>query len=311
MARKKAKSEVATTETHPAAELLSGLRNLVDIGKSQQSAVGAFMTYKKGTYVFGVDKLEVEEDSEWAVNPLSMIQGWQCWEGQECHEVVVGMNAPAPLESGLEIYTYRDKKLKADVTAEWKPLRGFQLVCLTGEDEGEQCLLSGASYGFRKATQELLEEIHTAAEKDVEYCVAVIRLETDSYEHTSHGEIQFPVFEIVGWESLEATQEAFAKSDEEDEAEPEYEGEGEDEAEEEEFEEVEKGGLASRRGRRGVSREEEADLDAADKPARKGRAAKKEKADKPAKRGSRKKAAAKAKFAKGGDSPPRRRQRRG
>ena len=52
---------------------------------------------KTGHWVFGADQTEVEEGSQWAVNPFSFIHGFIAWgDGEPLGEKMVGISQPLP-----------------------------------------------------------------------------------------------------------------------------------------------------------------------------------------------------------------------
>lgn len=200
---------VATTDNALPAGLdnmMSGLANMQAAAQQDGSNRGSFMSYKKGTYIFGTEDMEPEDDSLWAVNPQSFRHGYQCWgKGKLIDEAVAGMGEVPIQKNQLDdTHTYVDKEGETR-KAKWNALRGFQLVCTNGEDEGTQCDLSGTSFGMVKAIDGLIAEIVKHMREDASTPVAVITLGTDSYEHKEYGTVHFPVFEIVEFVAIDAT----------------------------------------------------------------------------------------------------------
>ncbi len=196
------------------AELLSGLKGMqVGMERDGSGRKGEFMKFVKGDYVYGIDQNGVDEESEWAVNPSSFVCGYQAWGNSRLlGEEVAGMNEPPVIKANLPIHSYLftdpKTKEKEELDAEWAPLRGFQLVCVNGEDLGTQCFISGTSRGFRSAATELFNEVVAHMENvDISTPVPIIVLEGDSYKHKDPtiGTVQIPIFNVVDWADADAT----------------------------------------------------------------------------------------------------------
>ncbi len=198
-------------------EILSGLANMQVVASRDQSDVGQFMRFVKGDYIYGVDDNDVEEGSFWAVNPSSFVHGYQAWgDGKLLGEEVAGMQDPPIIKTNLPVHTFVDSETKRETDAEWKPVRGFQLTCGSGEDDGVQCFLSGTSLGLRQAVDQLIKDIVAHMSEDSSTPVAVIELCYDSYDHKKWGKTYVPVFPIESWVDASAT-EIESDSDEDEE----------------------------------------------------------------------------------------------
>ena len=184
---------------------------------------GSFMKFSKGEFLFGSDGIEPEEGSKWAINPASFRHGNQCWgksktpsDGSLLGEETASMMEAPIVKTNLPVFD----------EGRWADLIGFQLTCVSGEDEGTQVYLSGTSVGFVKEGKKLINTLLAHMGEDASTPVAITLLETDNYKHKKYGKIYTPVFNIVGWESMDAT----AVSDKEAEPEQEEEKEVEKEA---------------------------------------------------------------------------------
>ncbi len=188
------------------ADLLSGFENMERAATVDQTGEGQFMKFTKGDYSYGADSTEIEEESLWAVNPSSFVHGYQAWGNAVLlGEEVAGMQEAPIVKSNLPQLSYVHPDAKVEVSAKWMPLRGFQLVCTNGDDEGIQCFLSGTSLGLKKATEGLVKEIVAKLKSDPAHPVPIIELDCSSYTHKKWGEIFVPVFKIVEWVDMEAT----------------------------------------------------------------------------------------------------------
>lgn len=151
---------------------------------------------KTGAWVFGANADEVEEGSQWAVNPYSFCHGLIAWgDGQPVGEVMAPMTddmpAPGPLPVGVD-----DKG--------WQHQVGLSLKCLTGADAGMEVRYTTTSVGGKRAVQALGIAIAEQIDEDQTKPVAIVTLESDSYKHSSYGKVFTPIFEIEGFTSMDA-----------------------------------------------------------------------------------------------------------
>jgi hypothetical protein len=178
--------------------LKAGLQNV------QQNIVTAggdpfLRLLKDGSWVYGAENIEVEQGSVWAVNPVSLQHGFVSWTnhpGKQTNEIVgevmVPMTSPLPLQSDLR-----------DTGWDWDQQLSFQMRCTSGEDAGEQTLYKTTSVGGMSAVKKLISEIMKQLDVNPSRPVPLIELKTDSYQHKKWGLTFTPVFEVVGWASME------------------------------------------------------------------------------------------------------------
>ena len=80
---------------------------------------------KTGHWVFGADQTEIEDDSTWAINPLSFVHGYIAWgDGEVLGEKMVSVSQPLP---ELEPAPPNAKK-------GWETQVGLSMKCISGED---------------------------------------------------------------------------------------------------------------------------------------------------------------------------------
>lgn len=178
---------------------LAGLRQgLQNVKQSIPQTGDAFLRLlKDGGWVYGAENIEVEDGSQWAVNPLSLRHGWVSWtdnktqKNEVAGEVMVPMTVPLPLQTELR-----------DTGWEWSQQVAFQLKCMSGEDVGEQTLYKTVSVGGMNAVNKLVGDIMAQLDKDPEHPVPIVTLECDSYQHRIYGKTYVPVFRVVGWASM-------------------------------------------------------------------------------------------------------------
>lgn len=177
-----------------------------------------------GQWVFGADDIEVADNDVWAVNIFSVLHGYVCWtqypkdertgkqikKNDKLGEVLVPSSEPKPLKSSLHDHS----------PWEWSDAVSFQLKGKEGENAGEQVLYNVSSKGGLGAAQKLLDAITKQLDDDIEHPVPLVKLLSDHYPHSTYGRTYFPIFEIVGWATLDGAAEAAAPAPEPEPAKP-------------------------------------------------------------------------------------------
>jgi len=150
---------------------------------------------KTGHWVFGADQTEVEDKSEWAVNPFSFVHGFIAWgDGDVLGEKMVGISQPLPELEPAPVGAKRG----------WETQVGLSIKCVSGEDEGMEARFTTTSVGGKRAVQTLGALIAAQIEKDPTKPVAIIRLDKEHYSHKSYGRIYTPIFEVIDWMDMNA-----------------------------------------------------------------------------------------------------------
>jgi hypothetical protein len=158
---------------------------------------------RDGGWVYGQTNDEVEENSTWAINPMTLEHGWCCWvpgAGKEKNtlagEVMDSMLNPKPAcplpINGIE---YKDQ-------------RQFDLRCMDGESAGVEVVHKITSVGGMRAVDGLLSAIQTQLRNDPAHPCPVVVLETDSYNHDKWGKIYNPIYRIVDWVNMQGEADA-------------------------------------------------------------------------------------------------------
>jgi len=180
-------------------ELQSGLSRVKDFSAKSSASHPFIKMGKDGRWTFGSDEIEIEEGSEWAINPQSFTTGYSAFDdaGNRTGEEMRLMSEPPVLMSELP-----------HVVGKWMPQIGMQMKCLTGEDSDTEALYYARSRGGLNAVTKLLEEVFTRIEKKDPLCVPVVALKNDSYKHKKYGKIYTPVLEIVDWLDIDEVQES-------------------------------------------------------------------------------------------------------
>ena len=155
---------------------------------------------KDGYWVYGQGNVEVEEESRWAINPLSIQHGFVCWTdkkpGEGKNELLGEVYAPmssAPV----------DMARLPDYGWPWKPATCVQLKCVSGDDEGETVVYKPSSVGGANVMQSLLDAIEEQLDEGTDKIVPIVTLESDHYQHKQYGKTYVPEFNIVDWVTME------------------------------------------------------------------------------------------------------------
>lgn len=156
---------------------------------------------RDGLWVYGPENVEVEEGSLWAVNPMSIKHGYVCWtdhdqkKGPKKNELLgermVPMTQPKPAKEQLP-----------DLGWDWVDQVAFDLVCVSGEDKGEQVSYKTTSVGGVRAVHGLIDMIIKQIDADPGNPVPCITLETDTYDHKVWGKTYVPIFQLRNWVPL-------------------------------------------------------------------------------------------------------------
>lgn len=149
---------------------------------------------KTGHWVFGADQTEIEDDSTWAINPLSFVHGYIAWgDGEVLGEKMVSVSQPLP---ELDAAPPNAKK-------GWETQVGLSMKCISGEDKGLEARYTTTSVGGKRAVQALAVAIATQVEKDQSKPVPIVMLGKEHYTHKSYGRIYTPVFDIQEWVGMD------------------------------------------------------------------------------------------------------------
>jgi hypothetical protein len=132
---------------------------------------------------------------------LSIMHGWVAWErGEEAdnskgpeQDIMVPAHLPMPAADSLP------KLVRAQ---RYEQQFSFSMVCLTGEDKGEQVLYKTASVGGVAEVDKVLNAISAQLDEDGEKPVPCVTLDVDSYNHKKYKKTYTPVFTIEGWKEL-------------------------------------------------------------------------------------------------------------
>lgn len=155
---------------------------------------------RQGEWLYGVDSTEVEEGSQWAINPTGIRHGWIRWgDARVLGEQTVPINQPRPAKPAVPDDGEVNEHGKI---RDWDELYSFPLVCLTGEDEGTEVVYSTTSHGGKQAVKDYLTRLHGQVARGGDEIVAVVQLENSSYKHKKYDKIYTPEFKFLRWLSI-------------------------------------------------------------------------------------------------------------
>jgi hypothetical protein len=194
-----------------------GLMSREDLAKSLNNAsmampsVGGDKQYIKmltkgrdaGTWVYGQQETEVEEDSLWAINPMSIKQGYVAWDteggGAPIQEIMVPFNRQLPSKDTLpELPMSTPDKNGRTYQLEYQDQRSFDAVCISGEDAGTVVEYKQSSTGAMKLFGKIINAVLDQVQKGEEI-VPIGKWGHSTYDHKKYGEIYNPEFSIVEW----------------------------------------------------------------------------------------------------------------
>lgn len=198
-------TQLAKASSNALAALGSLKNNLVNVKSTIVTPGGDYLLrLVNGRWVYGAENVEVEDGSEWAINPLSLQHGWVAWtdykkrKNEVLNEVMVPAGHPLPAYETLRVVNDEQGN-----PVEYAQQLAFQLQCLSGEDEGEQVRYKISSVGGMRAVRDTIDLIVKQLDIDPDNPVPVVKLTTDTYNHKTWGETYVPVFEVVDWVPLD------------------------------------------------------------------------------------------------------------
>ena len=167
---------------------------------SEVSGDGVFLKMDKtGHWCFGADATEVEEGSQWAVNPFSFVHGFIAWGAEKtpAHGTLLG-EVMAPITQPLPEHPPTPEHCEG-----WKVQIGCSVKCISGEDKGINARVSFTSIGGKKAMTALGLAIAAQVEKDPTKPVPLVVLKSEFYMHKQYKKTFVPIIEIVGWVAMD------------------------------------------------------------------------------------------------------------
>lgn len=152
---------------------------------------------RNGIWVYGQENIDVEEGSEWCINPLSIKHGYVCWsdypgttKNERLGEVMAPISERKPaMPEPVQGFPFKEQRV-------------FEMMCVSGEDEGIEVIYMGSSVGALRAVDNFFSALVKQLKTDPTHPVAVVQLTSTSYNHPKYNEIFNPIFEIVDWADM-------------------------------------------------------------------------------------------------------------
>ena len=166
---------------------------------------------RDGKWAMGAEDSEIVDGTEAIINPLSIQHGYSCWtdrgpkegKNEKLGEEMWKITQPKPMANTLDEMT--DPRTHAP--CKWKDQMSFELKLLDGKYKDEQTLYSATSVGGLRLVDTLMKALETQLDTGSMYIFPIVRIGSDSYQHSSYGKTYTPVMEIVGWADMNGNEE--------------------------------------------------------------------------------------------------------
>lgn len=191
------------------ADMARGLNNAAAVAPR----VGGDKAYlkmdpKDGTWIYGQDETPIEEGSQWAVNPMSLMYGYVAWgentsKGPEA-EVMVPVTRDPPSIAALRVPDTADGHPSKGPGA-WQFQQSADLVCISGEDAGVVCQYKNSTNGAMKLFAALNNALTPRIQNpDEQAIVPIVTMTHESYKNKKFGGRTLnPIWTIVEWRTLD------------------------------------------------------------------------------------------------------------
>jgi hypothetical protein len=145
-----------------------------------------------GTWMFGQQQIEPEDDSLWAANVRSFMWGYICFgdNNKKIDERMVPVTQRMPDPTTLPDHGFK-----------WQEQWSVGLKCTNGADAGVEAVFKTSTVGGIQAITGLIEVVRNRINSDQhdDKVVPIVRLEKDSYQHSQYGRVYTPVLKVVDW----------------------------------------------------------------------------------------------------------------
>ena len=180
------------------ADLLDGITNIQN-SIEEAGGVATGMPFiginNSGVWAYGQDRMEVQENSVWAIDVRSLKHGYIAWPDQKAKErkplgeKMVAASQPLPSITSLP-----------DVGQPYQLQFSFEMLCVSGGDAGATALYKNGSYGAKVIVQDLVGKVRAQAQADPSKLCPKVVLAIRSYEHKEWKKIiHNPVLQIQEW----------------------------------------------------------------------------------------------------------------
>lgn len=166
---------------------------------------------RDGKWAMGAEDSEIVDGTEAIINPISIQHGYSCWtdrgpkegKNEKLGEEMWKITQPKPMANTLEeLSDPRTQK-----PCKWKDQMSFELKLLDGKYKGEQAQYAATSVGGLRLADTILKELEHQLDTGSKYIFPIVRISSDSYQHSSYGKTYTPVMEILGWADMNGNEE--------------------------------------------------------------------------------------------------------
>jgi hypothetical protein len=180
---------------------LSAALNNVDTASVSGRSGKPMLQFKSrednGVWMFGQKRTVVENNSLWALNPLTFRRGFICFSNDN---KVIGERL-APISQPMPDIT----ELPDKGGSEWQEQWAVDVKCITGVDAGTEAIFKPTTVGGIQVIAGTIETVRdrlNGGQHDGKVA-PIVRLEKASYQHGQYGRVWTPVLTIVDWMSLD------------------------------------------------------------------------------------------------------------
>ena len=159
-----------------------------------QGGGGAFIRFdakRTGEWVFGMESEPVTGDV-FSLDVASLKHGFHLWHAKKCDRRMVPLNADLPQPQEPVEWVDAKGKTQTDEAGEARYFEG-------SFDDGVKFHFEASTFGGRKAIDGILEELFSRAATGSAFLFPQVKLESNSYEHSSYGKVFEPVLTAVAW----------------------------------------------------------------------------------------------------------------
>jgi hypothetical protein len=177
---------------------LAAMFKTVDTSTIGGRSIHPLMQFKSregGVWAFGQRRTVPEPNSLWAVNPVSFMWGWVCWNDSSkiLGEKLVSIGEPMP-----DVTQLPDRGFK------WQEEMTVGLKCVSGIDAGTEVVFKTNTEGGKGELLRLIEVVGDRLSGQHDGKVSpVARLENSSYPNSQYGKTFVPVITIEDWMPLD------------------------------------------------------------------------------------------------------------
>jgi hypothetical protein len=171
------------------------------VAESQTGSQG--LTYlnfsgKKGVYSLGRDKDDVDPEAIFALEPQSVVRGWQCWKGSKPIDKVEWSVFGGKAVGEEELTDH--SPYKTQLGEGWKKMVGFGVIAT--DRSGMQIKFTTDSVSGRNAVSGLLDELAKRARSGTDHIVPLMSFDREEFKAQEQTNFK-PKFVVHTWATRE------------------------------------------------------------------------------------------------------------